>query len=228
MTPCAARYWCWTPTCHPMPCCSLPLPAGPPSSETSRWPCGSPGPRCRRRWFQAAAAVGSRAGLVWSRGRGRHRAGHIECAAHTDTERALAAISRATTLGISLGHLAQAETVLDAIASAISDDAAALELVTMRSVLDAFRGRTVHAAEDAARVLANPRCSPTAPQLAGWGLATACGGLGRLQRADENLSRIEARADPGLHQAVAAVLSWVRGLLLGGGRHPRRQWAVQP
>ena len=118
-------------------------------------------------------------------------------------------------MGISLEHLAQAETVLDAIASAISDDAAALELVAMRSVLDAFRGRTVHAAEDAARVLANPRCSPTAPQLAGWGVATACGGLGRLQRADENLSRIEARADPGLHQAVVAVLSWVLELLLG-------------
>jgi hypothetical protein len=140
----------------------------------------------------------------------------LSALARTDAQQAQAAICRAAILGLSVGHLAQAEAVLDAIASTVSDDVAALELAAMRSVLDAFRGRTVQAAEDAARVLANPRCSPTATQLAGWGLAAACGGLGRLQRADENLSRIDARANPGLHQAAGVVTFWVRGLLLAG------------
>jgi DNA-binding NarL/FixJ family response regulator len=156
--------------------------------------------------------------LVWS---GRGAEGDAELAAvsalaRTDTQRAQAAISRAATLGISLGHLAQANAVLDDIASTISDDAAGLELAAMRSVLDAFSGQTVQAAEDAARVLAHPRCSPTATQLAGWGLTAACAELGRLERADENLSRIDARAYPWLHQAASVVASWVRGLLLAG------------
>lgn len=139
--------------------------------------------------------------------------------ARTDAQRAQAAIPRTLGLAWSFGRPTEAETVLDAIASTISDDAAALELAGMRSVLDAYLGRTVPAAEAAARVLAHPRCSPTATQLASWGLAMACGGLGRLDRAEEALRRIEAQVESfeiGVHQAAVAVFGWLRGLLLAG------------
>jgi DNA-binding NarL/FixJ family response regulator len=139
--------------------------------------------------------------------------------AGTDAQRAQAAIPRARGLAFTLGRPAEAEAVLDAIASTISDDTAALELTAMRSVLDAFLGHTVRAAQTAAGVLAHPRCSPTATQWAERGFAAACGGLGRLARADEFLEGIDARAESfelGLHLAAAAVLYWVRGLLLGG------------
>ncbi|HEY6421939.1 MAG TPA: hypothetical protein VIY28_01560 [Pseudonocardiaceae bacterium] len=109
--------------------------------------------------------------------------------------------------------------MLDAAASSISDHTAGLELNGMRSVLDAFQGRTVRAAEAAAGVLADPRCSPAAAHLAGWGLATACGGLGRLDGVDEALQRIDARVESfeiGLHQAAVVVALWQRGLLLAG------------
>ena len=109
--------------------------------------------------------------------------------------------------------------MLDAAASTISDDAAALELAGLRSVLDAYLGRTVQAAETAAGVLAHPRCSPTATHLAGWGLAMACGGLGRLEGVEETLRRIDARVESfeiGLHQAAVVVSWWLRGLLLAG------------
>ena len=84
-----------------------------------------------------------------------------------------------------------------------------LELAGMRSVLDAFLGRTVQAAEAAAGVLAHPRCSPAATHLAGWGLAMACGGLGRLEGVEETLRRIDARVESfeiGLHQAAVVVV----------------------
>ncbi|MGH3887001.1 MAG: LuxR C-terminal-related transcriptional regulator [Pseudonocardiaceae bacterium] len=136
--------------------------------------------------------------------------------ARTDSQRAQAAISRVASLAFTLGRPTEAEMVLDAAANAISDDAAAQELAGMRSVLDAFLGRTVQAAQTAAGVLAHPHCSPAATHLAGWGLATACGGMGRLERAEDNLARIDARADPGLHQAAGVVALWLRGLLLAG------------
>ncbi len=85
--------------------------------------------------------------------------------------------------------------MLDAVASTVSDDTAALELAGMRSVLDAFLGRTVQAADAAAGVLAHPRCSPTTAQLATWGLTAACGGLGRLDGLGDRVRRIDARAE---------------------------------
>jgi DNA-binding NarL/FixJ family response regulator len=139
--------------------------------------------------------------------------------AGTDAQRAQAALLRVHGLTSALGRPAEAEAVLDAIASTISDDAAALKLVGMRSVLDAYLGRTVQAAEVAAGVLAHPRCSPTATYLAGLSLATACGGLGRLESVEETLRRIDAQAESfeiGLHQAVHVTSSWLRGLILAG------------
>ncbi len=109
--------------------------------------------------------------------------------------------------------------MLDAVTSTLSDDAAALELAGMRSVLDASLGRTVQAAEAAAGVLAHPECSPPLAQLATWGLAAACGGLGRLDGLDERVRQIDARADSletGLHQAAVIGYAWLRGLLLAG------------
>ncbi len=140
----------------------------------------------------------------------------LSALAQTDSQRAQAAISRVASLAFTLGRPTEAETVLDAAAHAVSDDGAARELTAMRSVLDAFLGRTMQAAQMAAGVLAHPQCSTAATHLAGWGLAAACGGLGRLERAEENLARIDARADPGLHQAAGVVALWLRGLLLAG------------
>ena len=138
--------------------------------------------------------------------------------ARTDAQRAQAAIPRLGTLAFS-GRPAEAEAVLDAIASTISDDTAALELTAARSVLDAHLSRTVQAAEAAAGVLAHPRCSPAAAQIAGWGLAIACGGLGRLDGVEETLRRIDDHVESfeiGLYQAAVVVFYWLRGLLLAG------------
>jgi DNA-binding NarL/FixJ family response regulator len=158
--------------------------------------------------------------LSWS---GRGAEAEIEQAAlialaRTDVQRAQAAIPRVITLAWFFGRAAEAEAVLDAAASTISDDTAALEVAGMRSVLDAYLGRTVHAAEAAAGVLAHPRCSLTATQLAGWGLATACGGLGRLEGVEEALRRIDAAesVEIGLHQLAVVAFWWVQGLLLAG------------
>jgi DNA-binding NarL/FixJ family response regulator len=137
----------------------------------------------------------------------------------SDAQRAQVAIPRLAGLAFTLKRPAEAEEVLDAVAITISDDAAGLELAGMRSVLDAFLGRTVQAAEAAAGVLADPRCSPAATHLAGWGLAMACGGLGRLDGAEETLRQIDTRVESfeiGVHQAAVVVAWWLRSLLLGG------------
>jgi DNA-binding CsgD family transcriptional regulator len=139
--------------------------------------------------------------------------------ASSDAQRAQAAIPRVTGLAFTLARPTEAEEVLDTVAITISDDAARLELAGMRSVLDAFLGRTVQAAEAAARVLAHPRCSPAATQMAGWGLAMACGDLGRLNGVEETLRLIDTRVESfeiGVHQAAVVVAFWLRALLLGG------------
>jgi DNA-binding NarL/FixJ family response regulator len=139
--------------------------------------------------------------------------------ARTDAQRAQVAIHRATTLAFPLGRPAKAEMVLDAAANTISDDTAALELTGMRSVLHAYLGRAVQAAEAAAGVLAHPRRSPTATQLAGWGFAAARTGLGRLEGVEQTLQRIDALAESveiGLHEVTVVALWWLRGCLLAG------------
>ncbi|MGH3695892.1 MAG: LuxR C-terminal-related transcriptional regulator [Pseudonocardiaceae bacterium] len=156
--------------------------------------------------------------LTWS-GRGAEADAELatlSALARTDSQRAQALIARVATLALTLGRPAEAEILLDAAATTIADVTATLVLAGMRSVLDAFLGRTGQAAEAAARVLADSRCSPAARHLARWGLAIACGGLGRLERAEENLERADAGADPGLHQAAMVVILWLRGLLLAG------------
>ena len=73
----------------------------------------------------------------------------LSALARTDAQRAQATGPRVLGLAWSLGRPAEAEAVLDAAASTISDDAAALELAGLRSVLDAYLGRTVQAAQTA-------------------------------------------------------------------------------
>ncbi|MGH3778812.1 MAG: LuxR C-terminal-related transcriptional regulator [Pseudonocardiaceae bacterium] len=159
--------------------------------------------------------------LVWS-GRGAEAESELAALgllARTDAQRAQVAIPRVAALAWGLGLPAEAEAMLDAVASVVADDAAGLELAGMRSVLDAFLGRSVQAAEAAAGVLAHPCCSPPAAQLATWGLAAAGGGLGRLDGLGDRVRQIDARADSsetGLHQAAVVGSSWVRGLLLAG------------
>jgi DNA-binding NarL/FixJ family response regulator len=137
----------------------------------------------------------------------------------TDAERVQAAIPRVAALAWGLARPAQAEAVLDAVSNTISDDAAGLELAGMRSVLDASLGRSVRAAEAAAGILADPRCSPAAEEVATWGLVASSAELGRLDGIAERVQRIDARADAfetGLLQAAMIGSSWVRGLLLAG------------
>jgi len=182
-------------------------------------------PALTERIARAAAAAGGgfeprrllSHALIWA-GRGSEAVSELAALgalARTDDERAQAAVPRAGQLAFPLGRPAEAEAVLDTVASTISDEGAALELTGMRSALEAFLGRTAQAARTAAGVLAHPRCSPTAGHLAGWGFATACGGLGRLERVDESLARVDAPAY-GLHQALVIVFAWLRGLLLAG------------
>jgi DNA-binding NarL/FixJ family response regulator len=143
----------------------------------------------------------------------------LSALARTDVQRAQATIPRVFGLALPFGCPAKAEAVLDAIASTISDDAAALELAGLRSLLDAYLGRTVQAAETAAGVLAHQRRSPTATWMAGSGLAVACGGLGHLEGIGETVRRIDASVesfDIGLHEAAVVMLFWVRGLNLAG------------
>jgi DNA-binding NarL/FixJ family response regulator len=143
----------------------------------------------------------------------------LSALAHTDAQRAQAAIARVLGLGRSFRRPEEAEAVLNAAVSAISEETAALELAGTRSMLDAYLGRTVQAYETAARVLAHPQCSPTAMQWAELGLAVACGDLGRLDGVEETVQRIEARVESfeiGLHQAAVVMFHWVLGLSRAG------------
>jgi hypothetical protein len=143
----------------------------------------------------------------------------VAALARTDTERVQAAIPRMFNLAWRLGRIAEAEAMVDAVTSTLSDDAAALDLAAGWSVFDGLGGRTGEAAEAAAGVLAHPRCSPTAAQLATWTLAIAGGRLGRLEGLSERVRWIDARAEAfeiGLHQAAVIGSSWVRAMLLAG------------
>jgi DNA-binding NarL/FixJ family response regulator len=159
--------------------------------------------------------------LVWS---GRWTEADTELAplsslASTDAQRAQAVIPRVIGLAWTFRRPDKAEAVLDDAASTISDDAAALELAGIRSFLDAKLGRTIQAAKAAAGVLAHPRCSPAATHLASWGLAVACGGLGRLEGIEEALRRIDAQVESFeivLYEAAVVVIFCLRGLILGG------------
>ncbi|HWO59188.1 MAG TPA: AAA family ATPase, partial [Umezawaea sp.] len=140
----------------------------------------------------------------------------LHALARTDRQQAQAAISRAKVLAWS-GRPAEAEAELHAAARATTDEATALELTGVRSVLDAYLGRTVRAAETAAEVLSHPRCPSAAVPGASWGLAMASGGLGRLDGVEAAMRRIESEA-PGaeLHLRALVLMSSVRGLLLAG------------
>ncbi|MGH3939454.1 MAG: AAA family ATPase [Pseudonocardiaceae bacterium] len=157
--------------------------------------------------------------LTWS-GRGAEAETELAAlGAHTDAEQARVTIARVEALAFTLGRPAEGEAVLDAAVSTISDPVARLELAGMRSTLDAFLGRSIPAAQAAAGVLADPRCSPPSAYLASWGLATACGGLGRLDGLDENVARIDALTDSlqlGLPEVAVVGSLWLRALLLAG------------
>jgi DNA-binding NarL/FixJ family response regulator len=169
--------------------------------------------------FEPRLLLGNALGWAGRWAEGETELALLEVLARTDAQRAHAAIPRVFNLAFALGRPAEAEAVLDAIAGTISDDAAALELAGLSSVLDAYLGRTVQAAEVAAGVLAHPQCSPTATYLAGLGLVTACGGLGRREGVDEAFRRIDAQGESfeiGLHRVVIAAVSWLQGLILAG------------
>jgi DNA-binding CsgD family transcriptional regulator len=192
------------------------------SWEISGWPKNSLG-------LRSLPAADSSRGCCWATrctGLARPRAAEAEtelaavaALARTDTERVQAAIPRSANLVYGLNRPAEARSLLDTVMKTLSDDVAALELSAMRSVFDAFGGRTVEAAEGAVAVLAHPSCPPPAAQLATWGLAAARGSQGHLGGLAERIGWIDARADAfevGLHQAAIIGSAWVHGLLLAG------------
>ncbi|MFD9701390.1 LuxR C-terminal-related transcriptional regulator [Lentzea sp. NPDC059081] len=136
--------------------------------------------------------------------------------ARTGVQQAQAAVVRAKVLAWS-GSPAEAEAELDAAVDAATDEAADLVLTGVRSVLDAYLGRTERAARTGGEVLAHPRCPPAAVPWASWGLSLAHGGLGRLDEVEAALRRMESDAPgAGLHQWGVVVMSAMRGLLLAG------------
>jgi DNA-binding NarL/FixJ family response regulator len=168
--------------------------------------------------FEARLLLGN--ALHWA-GRAEEAAtelAELAALARTDAERAEVAIPRMFTLAW-LGRIAEVEAMVEAVTSALSDDAAALELAGGQAVLNAFGGRIVPATEAATGVLEHPRCPPPAAQLATWALAMAGGALGRLDGLSDRVQWINARADAfeiGLHQAAVIGSSWVRVMLLAG------------
>jgi hypothetical protein len=56
-----------------------------------------------------------------------------------------------------------------------------------------------------------PAALPCGDACSRMGSGNGVRGMGRFDRAEENLSRLEANPDPGLHQAAVVVASWLRG-----------------
>jgi DNA-binding NarL/FixJ family response regulator len=143
----------------------------------------------------------------------------LEALASTDIERVKAGCAQASVLAFNLGRFSDALKLLDTLASHISDDVAMLELAARRALFDAILARTVQAADSAAVVLADPRSSPAAVELASWGLAISSGGLGRLGEMDGALRWVDAcikRCEITMHQAAIIVAMWMRGMVLAG------------
>ncbi|QFZ20873.1 helix-turn-helix transcriptional regulator [Saccharothrix syringae] len=137
----------------------------------------------------------------------------LRALARTDLQHAQAAVARAKVLAWA-GRPVEAEAEL---AATTGDESADLVLAGVRSVLDAYLGRTVRAAGAGAEVLAHPGCPEAAVPSASWGLAMASGGRGRLDDVGAALRRVEVEAPGvGLHERALVVMFSARGLLLAG------------
>jgi DNA-binding CsgD family transcriptional regulator len=158
--------------------------------------------------------------LAWS-GRGTEADTELTTLAMlatTDTERARATVPRVGNLFWTLARPAEAQSVLAATRSTITDEGARHELTAIHSVFDAFQGRPTQAIDAATEVLRAPPSSAQAVAFAGWGLITARGGLGRLDELDDTRQRIEALTDSVNTAPIrrAAYNSWIRAQRLAG------------
>ncbi|MFF0525635.1 LuxR C-terminal-related transcriptional regulator [Actinomadura nitritigenes] len=144
----------------------------------------------------------------------------LEALAGDDAERVRATLPRAGNLFWTLARPDDAQAVLAEAEAAVRDPAARDALTAMRSVFDAFLARPGRSAAAARAVMASGS-SPEAVTLAGWGLAAACCGLGRLDGLGEAMARIEALAvsySTG-QVRIGGFDAWVRALRLAGRLH---------
>lgn len=142
----------------------------------------------------------------------------LETLASTDAEHVQALVPRLGNLFWALARPAEGESVLAEASFRIVEETARLELTAVRSVFDAFLGRAVDASTSATAVLASARSSAQAVIFAGWGFATACGGLGRLNGLEEVRQRIESLAGyfTAAQLRMAFRVSYLRALHLAG------------
>jgi DNA-binding CsgD family transcriptional regulator len=139
-----------------------------------------------------------------------------------DVERARAAVPKVGNLLWTLGDATLAEQTLEAARASVRDRLPALELDALRSVVDAWAGRTEQGANLAAAVLAEPDCSGDAVIIAAYGLATCAGGLGRMRGLADAVTRVRSLSgSPSLGLTRVALLGghWPRALRLVGALH---------
>ena len=144
----------------------------------------------------------------------------LSALAVTDQQVAVAANMRAATLFWALARHAEAEAVLTEAMDGIREPLHWLLVLSLRSVMDAVLARPHAAVAAAQTVLANGQDThPMARTLAGWGLGTACGGLGRLDGLDGTLHQVEAMTsefEPGYFRIAGIGNAWTRALRLAG------------
>ena len=138
----------------------------------------------------------------------------------TDLERTRVAAHQTVTVFWILDRPAEAEAVLAAALDQVTDAGCRQVLAGLQSVLDGVLCRPEQAAATATEVLASPLSAhPIALTYACWGLATACGGLGRLAGLADAVRRVDAASDQfeAAHYGVAGVgNAWTRALRLAG------------
>lgn len=135
-----------------------------------------------------------------------------ELAAHagTDRDRATATVLRVTSLAWMAAQPADAEAVLTAAETAVTDPAAQRELAAIRVALDATMGRVEQAVAIAEDVLADGADLAEAPEaIACWGLTVALGAMGRVDTLPQVVERGRAAA------ARSADTAWIAVPLTG-------------
>jgi DNA-binding NarL/FixJ family response regulator len=142
--------------------------------------------------------------------------------ASTDAERATATILRATQLFWVAARPAEAEAVVGAAESMITDPDAARELAAFRVTTEASLGRPARATEIGRAVLAAPALSAPGTLYACCGLVIALAALGRSAELGALVARAEAAVAeaPDLEWLMGPVAWWYVLGLRAAGRVP--------
>lgn len=130
--------------------------------------------------------------------------------AGTDRDRARATVLQVASLAWMAAQPAEAEAMLAAAESAVTDPTARRELVAIRVALDACMGHVERAVTTAEDVLADGADLADAPEaIACWGLTVALGGMGRVDGLEPVMERGRAAA------ARSADTAWIAVPLTG-------------